>query len=127
MTTRYTNQQPVQAGQIGTGHGGTGLPTATPEQLRALLLAITLVLAIAAGTGWLALRSLATGATYWPSKLASQQRLISLEQDTAQYWAATGLYAVVCLASLALALWGLREWWKLRQMGASHAAGQRVS
>lgn len=122
--TRSTNQQAVQAG---TGHGGSGLPTATPEQLRALLLATALVLAIAASTGWLALRSLATGATHWPSKLPSQQRLISLDQDTAQYWAATGLYATLCLATLALALWGLREWLKLRQQGASHAAGRRVS
>jgi hypothetical protein len=124
MMNRSTNPQ---AGQAGTGHGGSGLPTATAEQLRALLLAITLVLAIAAGTGWLVLRSLTTGATVWPSKLASQQRLVSLAQDPAQYWAATGLYAALCLGTLGLGLWGLRHWLKLRQQGTSRAAGQRVS
>ena len=124
---RSKNQEAVQSVSNAYGHGGSGLPTATAEQLRALLLAIALVLAIAAGTGWLALRSIAKGATHWPSKLASQQRLISLDQDPAQYWAATGLYGALCLATLALGLWGLREWLKLRQQGASRAAEQRVS
>ena len=40
---------------------------------------------------------------------------------------ATGLYATLCLATLALGHRGLLEWLMPRQQGASGAAGQRVS
>ena len=52
-------------------------PQASPSQLRALLIAVTLLLAIAVGAGWLVQRGVASSETWLPAPHASQRRVVT--------------------------------------------------
>ncbi len=86
------------------------LPSATPKQLRALLLAITIVLTISAGMGWVVASGISSGASNVPAKRRSQMRTVMRMREPIMYWTSIGVYSALGLTTLALGLWGLREW-----------------
>lgn len=83
--------------------------SATPQQRRALLLAVALVLAIAVGMAWLVGNGLRKGETYLPVRRASQQRSVSRSMEPALFWVSIGLYSAIGVGTLGLAGWGIRQ------------------
>ncbi len=83
--------------------------SATPQQRRALLLAVVLVLGIAVGMAWLVGNGLRKGETYLPGKRASQQRSVLRSQEPALFWGSIGIYSAIGLGALGLAVWGIRQ------------------
>lgn len=75
----------------------------------ALPLVITLLAAIAVGTGWFVQHSLSTGKTYFPSKRATSTRHVFRAQEPIHYWASVALYSIVSLGSFGLATLAARE------------------
>lgn len=94
-------------------HGPSGRPSASPKEMRALRLAIGLVLLLAATMGWLVTRSVTRGEAPIPLKRASLQRVVARADEPVMFWVATGLYATFGLGALALGVWGVREGRKL--------------
>ncbi len=86
-----------------------------PRQGRGvLLLAVLLLLALAAGMGWVVGRGLDRGETRLPIKQATLRRAVVRQQEPAMFWTVIGLYAAVGAGALTLGLLGAREW---RRMG----------
>jgi hypothetical protein len=83
--------------------------SARKSQARALLVFIIIVLGIAGGTGWLVARGLAQGETWFPSKRASQHRIVERTQEPVMFWVTVGIYGVLCCGSLGFAGWLAHE------------------
>jgi hypothetical protein len=102
------------------GHG-PGLPAnpvtpkTTPLQWRALALFVAILLALAAGMGWLVKSGLERDAAWLPVKRASMQRVVSRQTEPATYWLAIGVYSIAGLGAGGLALWMLREAFRSKQ------------
>ncbi len=88
---------------------------ATPQQMRALWIAISVILALSAGTAYLALTGVKHGRTYLPVKRASLQRVVQQGHDPALFWFSVGLYGAISLGALGLAGWGVREAHRLKR------------
>jgi hypothetical protein len=88
----------------------SALSSATPKQLRALLVAIALVLMISAGMGWVVVRGVVSGTSNMPAKRPSQMRTVMRVREPVMYWTSIGVYAVLGLTTFGLGLWGMREW-----------------
>lgn len=82
---------------------------ATREQRRALVVVIFLLLGISGGMGWLVASGLASNATYFPAKRASQQRTVMRNAEPVMFWASISIYSAIGLATGAMALWCIRE------------------
>lgn len=89
-------------------------PRPTAQQMRALRLAIVLVLAVSIGMAWLVGRGLTTGATYLPVRRPAPQSLVVRANEPAMYWTSIGIYATIGLGTFGLAAWGIREARRLR-------------
>jgi len=88
---------------------------ATPGQMRALAIATVIMLGIAGGAGWLVARGVATGETWFPSKRASQRRIVVRTAEPAMFWTSMGVYATLGAGALGLGAWGSREGLRLRR------------
>ena len=94
------------------GHHRGGRPAAwetTPSQRRALLLAVSLLLCVGAGMGWLVARGLRTGTSVWPATKPTQQRMVQRSLEPATYWATLVIYAALGTGAVGLAVAGVVE------------------
>jgi hypothetical protein len=90
-------------------------PPTTPQQFRALNVAIALVFAIAAIMTWLVVQGVRSGESVYPSKRPSLGRAVSRDREPAMYWMSIGVYAAIGGATLGLGVWGIREGRALRR------------
>ncbi len=99
---------PAQVGNvpIQTAHAPAALPT---KSLRGLFIVITLLLILTGWMGWLVKTGLETGVTKLPMKRASLQRPTNRAEEPAMFFVSIGIYSVIGLGSLGLAVWVLRE------------------
>lgn len=81
----------------------------------ALLIAVTLLLAVTMSMGWLVGSGLSKGETYFPSKHATQRRVVVRQEEPATFWASLGIYAAIGAGTLGLAAWLVRESIRQRQ------------
>ncbi len=88
---------------------------ATPAQMRMLWLAITLVLGLAAGAGWLVTRGLTRGDIWIPAKQAPRQRHVYRAEEPGIFWLSLGVYSVIAAGAAGLGVWGIREGLRLRR------------
>lgn len=79
------------------------------SQTRALLIFIIIMLGIAGGMGWLVARGLVHGETWFPSRRISHSRVVGRVQEPVMFWAAVGLYGVICCGAGGFAAWLARE------------------
>jgi hypothetical protein len=79
------------------------------QGMRALLIAITLMLAISGGMAWLVVNGITKGQTTLPLKRATLQRQVLRADEPATYWLSIVIYSGIGLGTLGLAVWGLRE------------------
>jgi hypothetical protein len=86
---------------------------ATPSQMRALLVAVLLLLAIAGFMGLLVATGVTREETYYPTKYSFLRRAVSREQEPGMYWASIGVYAAIGIGTLTLGALGLRAWRRL--------------
>lgn len=86
----------------------------TARSNRALAFFIVFLLAVAGGSGWLVRNGLTSEQTWLPSPRASQTRIVSRNQEPSTFWLAIGVYASAGLGTGALALWCLREAWRIQ-------------
>ena len=92
--------------------------TARPGGLKpngALLIAVTVLLAVTMGMGWLVGNGLSKGETYFPGKRVAQRRVVIRQEEPATFWASLGLYAAIGAGTLGLAAWLVRESFRQRQ------------
>jgi hypothetical protein len=94
-------------------HGPSGRPTASPQEMRALQIAIVLMFTLAAAMGWLVTRGVTQGETFTPMKRSSLRRVVSRVDEPTMFWVATGIYATIGIGALGLGVWGIREGRKL--------------
>lgn len=81
----------------------------------ALLIAVTVLLAVTMGMGWLVTSGLSKGETYLPTKRATQRRVVIRQEEPATFWASLGLYSALGAGTLGLAGWLVRESFRQRQ------------
>jgi hypothetical protein len=79
------------------------------SQIRALLVAILIMLGIGGGTGWLVTRGLTRGETWFPSKRGARDRVVKRVQEPAMFWMAIAVYGVLCCGAMGAAGWLVRE------------------
>jgi len=91
------------------------------SQMRALILAIVLMLGLAGGMGWLVARGVTQDETWFPSKRATQRRMVVRAEEPAMFWVSIGVYAAISAGALGLAAWGAREGWRLAGHDARRA------
>ncbi|MEK7950986.1 hypothetical protein [Luteolibacter soli] len=84
-------------------------PKTTQQQWGALALFVAILLALAAGMGWLVKSGLERETTWFPAKRASMQRTVTKQAEPTTYWISISLYAAIGLSSGGLALWMLKE------------------
>jgi hypothetical protein len=89
-------------------------PATAPQGSRALLVAVLLLLAIAAGMMWLVVNGLLQGETVLPIRQAYLRRTLSRLQEPAMFWLAIGLYTSIGVGALTLGVLGVRAWRRLR-------------
>jgi hypothetical protein len=82
---------------------------ATPKQIRYLWLAVSLMVAMALGLGWLVVSGVVKEQTYYPSKSPSRQRIVQRAKEPGLYWFSIGLYAVLGVGAVGLVGWAVRE------------------
>ena len=80
----------------------------TARELRALAIAVALLLALAAVAAWMVLHGIQTGDTWQPGARASQWHAVARADSPLSFWASIAIYAVVGIASLVFALLGVR-------------------
>ena len=97
---------PAAAGSVDHARGRAGQPI---QGMRALLVAILLMLAISGGMGWLVATGISRGVTTLPHKWASVRRPVVRVNEPAMYWVSISIYAAIGLGALALGVWGMRE------------------
>lgn len=91
---------------------GASVATSAPRRLRpglAALLAVTTLLALAGGMGWLVYDGVGTGETVFPSKSPSQRRSVLRADEPILFWVSIGLYSTVALGAVGLVGWGLAQ------------------
>jgi hypothetical protein len=110
---RDHNNEPSHHARWAPPHGAS--PSATPTQLRALLLAIVLVLTISAGMGWVVASGISSGASNVPAKRPSQMRTVLRMREPVMYWTSIGAYSALGLITLGLGLWGMGQWATMRR------------
>ncbi|MEZ5446197.1 MAG: hypothetical protein R3F45_10520 [Gammaproteobacteria bacterium] len=81
----------------------------------ALLIAVTVLLAVTMGMGWLVTSGLSKGETYLPTKRATQRRVVVRQEEPATFWASLGLYSALGAGTLGLAGWLVRESFRQRR------------
>ena len=79
------------------------------QGMRALLVAIFLMLVISGGMSWMVATGLTRGVTTLPHKWASVRRPVLRAEQPAMYWVSITIYAAIGAGTLALAVWGVRE------------------
>src|SRR5690606_17280648 len=79
------------------------------SQIRALLLAIAIMLSIGAGMGWLVAEGVADGDTWLPTPRTTQRRVVVRAQEPAAYWLSLGIYGALGAGAFGLAGWGIRH------------------
>lgn len=84
------------------------------QGMRALLVSVALLFALAGGMGWLVARGLARGETTLAIPRASHRRPVSRDQEPAMYWFLVSLYGAIGAGALVLGTLGLREARRLR-------------
>jgi hypothetical protein len=92
--------------------------TARPGRLKpntALLIAVTVLLAVTVSMGWLVGSGLSKGETYLPTKHGTQRRVVIRQEEPAMFWSSLGLYSVFGAGTLGLAAWLVRESLRQRQ------------
>lgn len=100
--------------------GSTGsAPNSTPAAhrpvrrpvhgMRALMLAIMLLLALSGGMLLLVISGLTSGHTTLPIKRATTLRQVTRTDDVALYWVSIGIYTTLGLGALGMGAWALRE------------------
>jgi hypothetical protein len=77
--------------------------------MRALLIAILLMVAVSGGMSWLVATGLTRGVTTLPHKWGSVRRPVVRANEPAMYWVSITIYAAIGAGSLALGVWGMRE------------------
>ena len=88
---------------------------ASPVQgSRALLLVVVLLFAMAAATGWLAIRGIQKNETTIPLPRSSVRRTVERDQDRVMYWVSIGIYATLSAGTFTLGVLGARA---LRRLG----------
>jgi hypothetical protein len=88
---------------------------ASPVQgSRALLLVVVLLFAMAAATGWLAIRGIQKNETTIPLPRSSVRRTVERDQDRVMYWVSIGIYATLATGTFTLGVLGARA---LRRLG----------
>lgn len=104
---------PPVAVPAGPGRPPTGAPArkapAAPAGVRALVVAVLLMFALAATMGWLVTRGLASGQTTLPMQRATLRRPVARVDEPVMYWFVIGLYSAVGVGALALGAFGVRE------------------
>lgn len=84
--------------------------TRRPVQgMRALVIAVVLLLALSGGMSWLVIQGLSNGHTTLPMKRATLQRQVTRVDEPVMYWVSIGIYTTIGLGALGLGIWGLRE------------------
>jgi hypothetical protein len=84
------------------------------SEIRALLVAVVLLFALAGAMGWLTARGLARGETYLASKRSFLRRTVSREQEPGLFWLSIGVYAAIGAGALTLGALGVRAGRRLR-------------
>jgi hypothetical protein len=79
------------------------------QGMRALLIAIFLMLVVGGGMSWLVATGLNRGVTTLPHKWSSVRRPVVRADEPAMYWVSLTVYATIGLGTLTLAVWGMRE------------------
>ena len=79
------------------------------QGMRALLVAIFLMLVVSGGMSWMVATGLTRGVTTLPHKSASARRPVVRAEQPAMYWVAITIYTAVGFGTLAFAVWGVRE------------------
>ena len=109
---------PPAAGPAEPRISPTGAPArkaaSAPAGMRALMVAVLLMFALAAAMGWLVARGMARGETTLPMQRATLRRAVARAQEPGMYWFAIGLYSAVGIGALALGAFGVREGWRLK-------------
>ena len=85
------------------------VPSSSRQGLGALIVAMTLLLALVAAMGWLVYTGVTTGETVLPSKLASQRRPVLRADEPISFWVSIVLYASVAIGAVGLVGWGLAQ------------------
>lgn len=107
----YLDDGPAPLAVVAT----SGVASASPSQLRALLIAVTLLLAIAVGAGWLVQRGVASGETWLPAPHAPQRRVVARAEEPATFWLAIAVYAATAAGTAGLSGWLALEGARLRR------------
>lgn len=90
-------------------------PRPAPHGSRALLVAVLLLLAIAAGMMWLVISGLLQGETVLPIRQAYLRRTLSRHEEPAMFWLVIGVYTSIGAGALTLGGLGVRAWRRLRR------------
>jgi len=89
-------------------------PSASPPAgMRALLVAVLLLFALAGTMGWLVTRGVSRGETSYPSQRATLRRPVSRQEEPGMFWVSIGIYATIGAGALTLGLFGARAAWRL--------------
>ena len=82
------------------------------SEIRAVIIALIVLLGITGGMTWLVTTGLRNGETYWPAKRASQQRLVIRAKEPAMFWTSivvySGIGAGALAASICIVRWSRR-------------------
>ena len=87
------------------------------SEMRALYVAIVLLLVTAGAMAWLVVDGVAGGQTFLPARGVHLWRTVVRVHEPATFWMCIATYAAVGLGALGLGVWGLREGRKLRTPG----------
>ena len=93
-------------------------PRPARQEMRALYVAIVLLLVTAGAMAWLVGDGVAGGQTFLPARGVHLWRTVVRVHEPATFWMCIATYAAVGLGALGLGVWGLREGRKLRTPGS---------
>lgn len=80
-----------------------------PGNRWAVILAVTILLGLAAGTGWLAYHGVGSGETMLPAKMSSHRRPVVRASEPVLFWFSIGLYASIAIGCVGLVGWGVAQ------------------
>lgn len=97
-----------------TNHSVAAFRPGHLKSAAALWVTVAALLVATAGLGWLAGSGLSAGKVLFPSKRATERRVVTRLDEPVTFWISLGLYSTLGVGTLGAAIWLLRESFRQR-------------